>query len=108
MRPELRRHLRAMCLATILAVAAAPSLLAQAPFHRGFRSNADVAVRAYVPAGRVRIVAWDRDSVDVAGTLGKNSSFFGGGGGAVTKLGVEARTMKDSVLADADLTISVP
>jgi hypothetical protein len=98
----------ALLFAALMASAGADSLGAQNALHRGFRTNPDVAFRVMVPAGRVRVVVWDRDSIDVTGMLGKNSTFFGGGAGAGAKMGVEARMQKDSVLADADLTITVP
>jgi len=90
------------------ASAAASSLQAQAPVHRGFSANRDVAIRIFVPTGRVRIVAWEHDSIDVTGTVGKNSSFHGGGGGAGAKIFVEPRVPNDSVLPDGNLTVSVP
>ena len=95
-------------MAALLSSGSAESLGAQTAMHRGFHTNPDVAFRVMVPAGRVRIVAWDRDSIDVTGTIGKSSTFYGAGAGAGAKMGVEARMQKDSVLADADLTISVP
>jgi len=101
-----------------LAVVGAPHAAAQQskdvkqariPMHRGFAVNADVAFRVYVPAGRVRIVGWDRDSIDIEGVTGSNAQFFGGGGGGThAKIGVESRSPKDSALAYADLTVSVP
>jgi DUF4097 and DUF4098 domain-containing protein YvlB len=56
----------------------------------------------------VRVVAWDRDSIDIEGTLGANVVFFGGGGGALAKMGIENRNPKDTTLPGADLTVSVP
>jgi len=65
-------------------------------------------MRVYVPSGRVRIVAWDRDSIDIDGSIGANAVFFGGGGGSHAKMGVDSRNPKDSALAHADVTVSVP
>lgn len=103
-----RRVPKLIASATLVSLAALLPLGAQAPLHRGFRVNADVAFRIVVPAGRVRVAAWDRDSVDVSGTLGKNSEYHGGGSGAGAKMFVESRMLNQAVLADADLTITVP
>lgn len=94
--------------AMLTALTALSPLSAQSSLHRGFRTNPDVAFRVLVPAGRVRVVGWNRDSIDVNGTLGKNSEYHGGAAGAGGKMFIESRLQKDSVLADADLTISVP
>lgn len=78
------------------------------PVHRGYAATRDVAIRIYVPAGRVQVVTWSRDSVDLAGTIGANASVFGGGSRTHVKLGVESRTASDSTMPRADLVISVP
>src|SRR5215207_6371810 len=100
-KPSVCAFALAFAVATIVTAAPATSLAAQGTLHRGFRVNPDVAFRIMVPAGRVRVVAWEHDSIDVVGTLGKNSTFYGGGSGAGAKMGIEARLQKDSVLADA-------
>lgn len=112
----MRRSLRALALAAglgalsvgVLNATQAVVQPARVPVHRGYRVNADVSLRIYVPAGRVRIVAWDRDSIDVAGTVAASAAFFGGGGGTHAKLGVESRNQQDTTLANADLVVSVP
>ncbi len=76
--------------------------------HRGFAATPDVAMRIYVPAGRVRVVTWSHDSIDLGGTLGANASVFGGGSRTHVKLGVESRAQGDSTIPRADLVIRVP
>lgn len=78
------------------------------PVHRGYAATPDVAMRIYVPAGRVRVVTWSHDSIDLAGTLGANASVFGGGSRTHVKLGVESRTQGDSTMPRADLVVSIP
>ena len=78
------------------------------PVHRGYAAASDVAMRIYLPAGRVKVVTWSRDSVDLAGTIGANASVFGGGSRTHVKLGVESRTASDSTMPRADLVISIP
>lgn len=75
---------------------------------RGFGATSDVTMRLYVPAGALRVEAWDRDSVHVEGTLGANASLFGGGARTHIKLGVEARSTKDGTLPNADFHVFVP
>ena len=78
------------------------------PLVRAFSAHADVSMRIFVPAGRVRIRVWKRDSIVVRGTQGKNTTFFGGGSGAGVKFGVESRTMGADSLPDADWEVTVP
>ncbi|MBL0937786.1 MAG: DUF4097 family beta strand repeat protein [Gemmatimonadaceae bacterium] len=75
---------------------------------RGFTATSDVTMRLYIPAGALRIEAWDRDSVHVEGTLGSNASLFGGGARTHIKLGIEARSTKDGTLPNAELRVHVP
>jgi hypothetical protein len=75
---------------------------------RGWRVNADAAVRVYLPAGRLTVSAWDRDSVHLAGTLGANAALFGGGAAPHVKVGVEARSRTDATLPSAQLVVHVP
>jgi DUF4097 and DUF4098 domain-containing protein YvlB len=67
-----------------------------------------VSLRIWVPSGKVRLESWDRDSIRVSGTIGRNSSYFGGGSGAGAKFGVENMDPKDTRLAEADLVVTVP
>lgn len=75
---------------------------------RGFPATADVVMRVYVPKGKVTIRTWTRDSIAIAGTMGKNASFFGGGDRGHVKLGIEPLRVKDSTLPSAEFEISVP
>lgn len=78
------------------------------PFIKGFSATSDVTMRIYAPAGRVRVVVWQRDSVMVRGTMGPKSSFFGGGARTHIKLGVESRVASDTVLPSVDWEVTVP
>lgn len=75
---------------------------------RAFASAPEVSMRVYVPAGRVRIVAWSRDSVHITGSVGAASSMFGGGDREHVKFGVEPLRTGDSALPSADLLVMVP
>lgn len=78
------------------------------PPFRGFAVTPDVTMRIYVPAGRIRLATWSRDSIAVSGTIGPNASFFGGAGLRThVKFGVEARA-GDSTMPRADLLITIP
>lgn len=81
---------------------------AEQPVTRGWRVTADASLRVYLPAGALTVLAWERDSVDMTGTLGANASLFGGGEASHVKLGVEAHDMRDGTLPRATLVVRVP
>jgi hypothetical protein len=87
-------------------VAAIPAA-AQGPINRGVRVNRDVGVKIWVPAGSIRLIGWDRDSLHVEGTLGKGDTFFFGGSGAGAKFGVD-EPPAGRVVQPAHLTAYVP
>lgn len=78
------------------------------PFIKGFAATSDVSMRIYAPAGRVRVVVWQRDSVMVRGSMGPTASFFGGGSRTHVKLGVESRIQSDTTLPTVDWEVTVP
>lgn len=92
----------AMPFATLCAQASRPQ-----PVVRGYAAAADISMRIYVPAGRVRIAVWARDSVHVKGTTGQGVTVFGGGSRTHMKFGIESRVPGDT-LPEADLEVSVP
>lgn len=56
----------------------------------GARSLApDAALKVWVPGGRIRLVAWDRDSIIVRGRVASTSHFFLSGDRAGVKFGVD-------------------
>jgi len=64
-------------------------------------------IKVFNPAGTVRIVAWDRDSVVVRGHVATSQQFFFGGGRQGAKLGTEDRKgAKES--GRSDLVIFAP
>ncbi len=75
---------------------------------RAFSVAPEVSMRVYVPAGRVRIVTWSRDSVQITGSVGAASSMFGGGDRDHVKFGVDPIRTGDVALASADLLVMVP
>ncbi len=78
------------------------------PTARGHAVTADVTMRLYVPSGRVRLSAWDRDSIHLRGTVSSSSTQFGGGSRTHMKFGVESRVAGDSTLPNADWEVFVP
>ena len=62
---------------------------AQTPISRGIAVNRDVGVKIWIPAGSIRLIGWDRDSLHVEGTIGKGDTFFFGGAGSGAKFGVD-------------------
>jgi hypothetical protein len=102
------RRLVAVLPALALAAAAAASRGSAQPVVRGYAVAPDVTVRLYIPAGTLRIEAWERDSIHFAGTLGANAAVFGGGARTHVKLGVEARSHTDSTIPAAQVVVQVP
>jgi hypothetical protein len=47
------------------------------------------AVKGFVPAGAIRLIGWDRDSIVITGVVGRGEKFFFGGGRGGVKFGVE-------------------
>jgi hypothetical protein len=81
--------LAAVVLAAMLAPAVAP---AQTPVNRAQGLNPDAGVNVWIPAGTIRIIGWDRDSLVVEGSVGKGDRLFFGGGRAGVKLGMDEPT----------------
>jgi hypothetical protein len=81
---------------------------AQAVVSHGYAVFPTVSMRIWVPAGSVRVEAWDRDSIRVQGTTVRGTHFFGAGGGAGAKLGVENDDPAIDLPAHADLVVTVP
>jgi hypothetical protein len=50
----------------------------------------DVAIRVWLPAGSIRLIAWDRDSLAIEGDVGTGERFVFGGGGTAVKFSVGA------------------
>lgn len=83
---------------------------AQTPVARGWAVAPEVALRIWLPTGQVELETWDRDSVDVVGTMARGSSFFGGvgEGGRGAKLGAESVKRDDPRLSGGTLRVRVP
>jgi len=92
---------------TLLLLAPTP-LAAQASLPYTFAVAPDVSMRIWVPTGTVRVETWTRDSIRVAGTIGRGAHFFGGGAGRGAKLGVENYDSANTTLAHGDLVVTVP
>jgi len=64
----------------LLALTAAGSALrAQQPFHRGAPLSATASVQLFTAAGSVVVEGWDRDSIDIQGTIGRGLTPHSGG-----------------------------
>jgi DUF4097 and DUF4098 domain-containing protein YvlB len=67
----------------------------------------DVALKIWIPAGSVRIVGWDHDSLVVEGTVPPGENFFFGGSNTGIKMGIEDPP-PNRVSAPAALVIHAP
>lgn len=68
--------------------------------------GANASVKVFVPSGSVSVVAWDRDSVVVTGTVADGETFFFGGNRRGAKFGVEGSSSGES--GPSHLVIHVP
>ena len=102
-RPDVRLVL--LTLVTLLRPALAQ---AQQTVSRTFQLDIDGSLRITVPAGSVHIVAWDRDSVSITGSIAPGGgSFYAGGRGRGGKMAVDNGDMSGAG-PGADLEIRVP
>jgi hypothetical protein len=92
----------------VTALVLAPSLHAQQREVRGAPSDADVALRLWIPAGMVEVEGWDRDSIEIRATLASGVQLVGGGGGAAAKYAIEATRAGASTLPSAQVRLFVP
>lgn len=76
----------------------------QEPVERGYPVDADMRLKLWLPAGSVRLRAWDLDSLHVRGAVDGGSLFLGGARGA-WKLMVES---DGDGMAPAELDIRLP
>ena len=99
-------HSRALLMLTLAALPTA--LIAQTSVREGRPAARDAVVRLSLPAGILRVTAWERDSVDVRGRLdGGATSFMLGGPPASLKGGLMV-TPPSSRSASADLEVRLP
>ena len=97
----------ALVAATLLLAILPVPALGQKPVARGVAVSANVGVKVWVPAGSIRIIGWERDSLHVEGTIGTDDTFFFGGAGTGAKFGVD-EPLPGRVLQPAHLTAYVP
>jgi hypothetical protein len=50
--------------------------------------SSDASVKVWIPAGSIRLIGWDRDSLVVEGTIGTWDTFYFGGGSSGAKFGL--------------------
>jgi DUF4097 and DUF4098 domain-containing protein YvlB len=66
------------------------AVTAQQRVDQRFAVDTDASLRITVPAGLVRVVGWDRDTVWASGTIPRGGgSWYGGGRGGAAKMGVD-------------------
>jgi hypothetical protein len=95
------------CLALVL-LWVARTAAAQARVDERWPLDAGGSVRVMHPAGRVRVVGWDVDSLAVVGTLAPGAGrFYSAGDGHVRKLGVDLPA-DGRIAGRADLVVRVP
>lgn len=73
---------------------------------RGMPVDPDVAIRLWVPDGRIEVQGWDRDSVDVRLTPAPGTWLDGGGGRRGAKYSLQSRD--SNVLPSGDMQVRVP
>src|SRR3954462_4149309 len=88
MRADLRRTVVIAAMFGSAQIATAQSAT-DGPVLGARRTLPTVAIKIWVPAGELRLVAWDRDSVVVRGRTKPSGHFFFGGDSAGMKFGTE-------------------
>jgi hypothetical protein len=86
---RVRARRSAHLLAILIGVAATQVAGAQLPVLRARALDATAAVKVFNPAGSIRLVGWDRDSIVVRGRVARGQQFFFGGSAQGVKLGIE-------------------
>ena len=88
-RRMLVRGARSHAIAILIGAAASGSASAQLPVLRARALDATAAVKVFNPAGSIRLVGWNRDSIVVRGRVARGAHFFFGGSSQGVKLGIE-------------------
>src|SRR4051812_8616074 len=88
MRADMRVIAAALMLGVMSSSGQAQSA-ADGPVLGAKRVMPDAAFKVWMPAGKIRMVAWDRDSLLVRGRVATGENFYLAGDSAGMKLGVE-------------------
>lgn len=96
----------ALCLLSMTLGTSTPAQT-QTRVERRVPLDRDGMVKAFVPAGTVTIVGWDRDSLVITGTVAQGERFYFGGGRAGVKFGVEPQS-PNAESRPAHLVIHLP
>jgi hypothetical protein len=94
-----------VALGCVAATASAAQSAAEGPVVSARHVNATLGLKIWNPAGRVRFVAWDRDSLVVRGHAGRG--FFAAGDSGGVKMGTGGQTSNEND-DKSDLVIYVP
>jgi hypothetical protein len=95
-------------MAALASAGAGIPLAAQGRVNEGRAVAADASIRIINPAGSVRVVGWDHDSLAVSGTVGETAGkFFLGGTDRSLKLGIDWPQEKKE-LSSSDFEVRVP
>jgi hypothetical protein len=83
-------------IASFIAVCVAPAIAAQvggvnAPVLRARHAVPGLQAKVFNPAGSVRLVGWDKDSVVVRGRVARGQGFYFAGADSAIKFGIEDR-----------------
>jgi len=87
---------RLLIAVSLIARGALAQSAADGPVLAAHALDSSAFINLYVPAGSVRLVAWDRDSIVVRGQTSKNDRIFFGGGRPGVKMAVESPSGSDS------------
>ena len=88
-----RDRVQPIAIALLIGAVASGSAGAQLPVLRARALDATAAVKIFNPAGSIRLVGWDRDSIVVRGRVARGERFFFGGSASGVKLGIEDATI---------------
>jgi Toastrack DUF4097 len=97
---------RLLIVVTLAARSAFGQSVADGPVQRAHHFDSTGQVNLYVPAGSVRLVAWEHDSIVLRGQVARNARLFYGAGERGVKMGVESASNGDS--EPSNLVIYMP
>jgi hypothetical protein len=100
----LRAVLIALCAASGAAAQPGP---ADGPLLRARHATSAPQIKMFNPAGSVRLVGWDRDSVVVRGRIAKGEAFYFAGNESGMKLGIDEHS-DNRPMARCDLVVYLP
>lgn len=102
----MRGDMRFLTMPFVLAATVGAQTPSDGPLLRARHLSATANVKLFVPAGSVRLIGWDRDSIVVRGSTGRGVKMIFVAEGSRAKL--DLSSMDDSTVKPSNITVYVP